>query len=258
MNPKLLIFSPSPRNDPEFEERMALVLHDKYWMKYHSYDLHPYNKARNFFLNHKEYTHFAICPDDLMITPEGVDKLWQSAQTLKVIMGTCNVEPASTELAMTRNLPSKERGGRIYDFFSETDVNGKIIQVDWCGTPFAIFQRSVIEKLTFDGDRKWNKNKTAFAYDVIIAHDLKAMKIKINVDTSVKFYHKRHVFKVLNDSMNPVWWWDRVGKDRVIDPEFRLRVFEESMEEFKKEGGSGKLSTDKLLYAMYDQLFVTK
>jgi len=232
---KLLIFIPSPRDDPEFEECVAKLPHDKIWFKYHPYYKEPYNKARAFFLAHPEYSHFAICPDDLMVTPEGVEKLWKEAQTRDVIMGICNVgvtEETKDILAHTKNLPSLERDGRKYEFYRKNEVDGSIIKVKWCGTPFAIFTRRTIKKFGFNGDRAFDSNGWGFSFDVGIAHDLHKRKIPLYVDTSVYFHHKRFVFPVLNKSFYPSVWFDEYGKSRKIDQATTVNDLIDTMADF--------------------------
>jgi len=156
---KLLIFCPSPRDIPEFTDAINSITHDKLIVKYLSYHDEPYPQARKFFLKHKQYTHFAICPDDLIVSEEGVNQLVNDAETRDFIAGTCNVDMTDMDmLAMTYNLPSKERKGRRFVWYRKEDLQFRepIINVGWCGTPFAIFPRRVIEKLQFLGDQRWN------------------------------------------------------------------------------------------------------
>ena len=156
---KLLIFCPSPRDIPEFTDAINSITHDKLIVKYLSYHDEPYPQARKFFLKHKQYTQFAICPDDLIVSEEGVNQLVNDAETRDFIAGTCNVDMTDMDmLAMTYNLPSKERKGRRFVWYRKEDLQFRepIINVGWCGTPFAIFPRRVIEKLQFLGDQRWN------------------------------------------------------------------------------------------------------
>lgn len=112
---RLLIFCPSPRDIPEFTDAINSISHDKLIVKYLSYLDGPYPQAREFFLKHKQYTHFAICPDDLIVTPQGVEQLIESAERRDFIAGMCNVDLTDLDmLAMTYNLPSKERGKEIH------------------------------------------------------------------------------------------------------------------------------------------------
>lgn len=195
---KLLIFCPSPRDIPEFIESIKNIDHDKLVVKYLGYEDHPYLQAQKFFLNHKQYTHFAICPDDLIVTPEGVEQLIQDAKTMDFVAGMCNVDLTDLDmLAMTYNLPSKKRVGRRFIWYRKEDLqykNQDIIPVGWCGTPFAIINRETMEKIKFIGDLRWNQeaNHTE-SQDIGICHDLKDLGIPVMVDTRVSFHHMRYV-----------------------------------------------------------------
>lgn len=170
-------------------------------MKYTEYRDKPYDKFRDFFLEHPEYTHLAICPDDLIVTKQGVDLLLNDIREygMPVIMGICNVEPEEYlkpegNLAMTHNLPTGYRPTCRYEFYKYKEIQNlanPIIEVPWCGTPFAIFRRDIVEKMPFLGDGRWNNGGVSYAYDVGIAHDLKEMVIPILVDTRAHFFHNR-------------------------------------------------------------------
>lgn len=224
---KLLIGIPSPRDLLEFEQAIALIPHDKIWEKYKTYAQGPYQHMRAFFLDHKEYTHFAICPDDLIVTPEEVDRLWQQMVTkdLPVLMGICNVERQdhgnpNGELAMTHNMPDGNRSFRTYEFYRKSELAGlpdPIVQVPWCGTPFAIFRRDVAEKLTLSGDMRWNPGTScSYSFDVDIAHDLHNLGIPLLVDTSCYFYHLRTRDHMMLGIKEPAVWYDHDGIRQTI------------------------------------------
>lgn len=213
---KLLIFCPSPRDIPEFTEAINSINADKLIVKYLSYHDEPYPQARKFFLQHKQYTHFAICPDDLIVTPEGVEQLIKDAETRDFIAGMCNVDLTDLDvLAMTYNLPSKERAGRRFVWYRKEDLEFRdsIISVGWCGTPFAIFSRKLIEKLHFLGDQRWNDgaSKTE-SFDIGIATDLKSMNIQEMVDTRVFFHHMRFGGESKVGIKQPYMLWIHDGK----------------------------------------------
>jgi hypothetical protein len=251
--PNLLIFIPSPRDDPEFELRVKKLKHDKLWFKYHPYIREPYNRARKFFMKHREYSHFAICPDDLMVTEEGVERLWKNAKHFDILMGTCNVDMNDDgRLAMTKNLPTIKRDGRVYDFYNKSEVGKKIIQVPWCGTPFAIFSRKIMGKMMFNGDGRMNPDRTAFSYDVGIAHDAKKLGVAINVDTGVYFHHKRFVFPVLVGEKPTTIWWDQWGKPRQVDGYETYISLHTAIDAFRQSEGSGKIVIDNLLREIAD------
>ena len=199
---KLLIFIPSPRDIPEFITAITKIPHDKLAVKYVHYADEPYPQARQFFLDHKEYSHFAICPDDLIVNKKGVDQLWKDAKTgLDFIAGMCNVDLKDmNRLAMTYNLPSQYRAEREFAWYRKDDLkykNHDIINVGWCGTPFAIMPRKVIEQFEFTGDIIWNpKGDKTESFDIQIAHDLYDLGIDEMVDTRVFFKHMRYAGEI--------------------------------------------------------------
>lgn len=260
---KLLIGIPSPREIPEFLDAISKIPHDKFWIKYTPYSQDPYGKIRAFFLEHSEYTHLAICPDDLIVTPEGVARLWKDAEKFPVIMGMCNVNipdyylPAEKcYVALTKNLPDGHRKGRKYYFYTLAEVRAlkqDIIEVPWCGTPFAIFSRDIIKKIAFNGDARWNSG-VCMAYDLGIAYDLKDLGIPIRVDTRSYFFHNR-----LNNKENlligveePFWIYEHDGK-REVDPSIADRRLQKAYEEFLKDG-SGNATLDLLLQRIIERV----
>jgi hypothetical protein len=108
-----------------------------------------------------------------------------------VLMGNCQVTYGSLIFAITHNLPSLKREGRIYHWWTLKDVEARpgIQQVKHCGTPFAILRRDVVRLVSFDNDKKWNNDTVGFSEDVVLSNELNALGIPIWVDTSVIFAH---------------------------------------------------------------------
>ena len=89
---KLLIGIPSPRDIPNFKLAIDRINYDKLWVKYMGYQYDPYGQMRDFFLQHDEYTHFAICQDDLILHPKGVQTLIDDLELYPIISACFNVE----------------------------------------------------------------------------------------------------------------------------------------------------------------------
>jgi hypothetical protein len=83
---------PSPRDIPEVLDAHKQIKCHKVWAKYFD-EASAYRRLRNFFLYHKEYTHFVICPDDLIVTPEVFEGLRRDMeeQDFPVLAGLCNL-----------------------------------------------------------------------------------------------------------------------------------------------------------------------
>src|SRR6266540_3850211 len=94
MNPLLVIFQ--PREIPEFLEATNKLKIDKLWMKYFPQE-EAYVTARFWFLEHKEYTHFVILPDDLIVKQEHLDMLSNSFEQYKIKSGWCNNTAGPTD-----------------------------------------------------------------------------------------------------------------------------------------------------------------
>lgn len=197
---QMLIASPSPRNIPAFNEAVddELEEYDVVLFKYFPQASEPYKRIKRYFLKRKRYTHLAILPDDLVVDREGVNKLVElvlsDPRRYTVVMGNCFVEYGlpSLQYIFTSNLPALKREDRKYDWIpAETPQVGPVVTAPYCGTPFAILSREVVEKVTFDTDLKWNKfhGNVGFSEDVVLAHDLKKFDIPIYVHTGAFFDH---------------------------------------------------------------------
>lgn len=88
-----LIAIPSPRNIKVVKDcHDNLDGYDRLWMKDNFNELQAYEILRNYFLEHKEYTHFVIAPDDLLIPVSAFEKLVAdlNKKDYPVLSGICN------------------------------------------------------------------------------------------------------------------------------------------------------------------------
>jgi hypothetical protein len=196
INPLIII--PSPRDIQSVKDAIdkCLKKYDKVWFKYWTQKAQPYKYIKQYFLKRTQYTHLVLLPDDLIINQEGVDRLFSTVSKepdkYKVLMGDCPISYTDkTYCSFTKNLPALEHSRRYYDWVKIEEVKGKgIIQVIHSGTPFAIFKRNVVEKLSFDSDYKWNLGNTyGSSEDVVISNELTNMLVPIYVDTDARFIH---------------------------------------------------------------------
>jgi hypothetical protein len=193
-----LVALPSPRDIPEVKEAVDLCLSglDRVWFKYWPQSTEPYKHIRDYFLKRTQYTHLIILPDDLVVNVVGVTKLLLTAYAAPtqytVLMGNCSVTYGSLVFAITHNLPSLERYGRTYHWWTLRDLEAcptNIMKVQHCGTPFAILAREVVEQVSFKNDKEWNNDTVGFSEEVVLSHELHDLGIPIYVDTSVIFTH---------------------------------------------------------------------
>src|SRR4249920_4150187 len=73
----LLIVNPSPRKIKWFESKLKILntKYDIFREKDNLDEVNAYKECRDFFLEHTEYTHMAILPDDLLVDVKHVDRL---------------------------------------------------------------------------------------------------------------------------------------------------------------------------------------
>ena len=171
----LLIVSPSPRKIKSFEIKVKKLnqKYDIYLERCNFDEVDAYKQCRDFFLQHTEYTHMAILPDDLLVDVKHVDQLVADLEQFdyNVLSGICNFA-ASTKNFMNRMtcIPYSHYGavdqlaktGR-FDYFRQTmtradleklrkDMEKKpnrIIRVALSNFPFTIIKRHVVEKIEF-------------------------------------------------------------------------------------------------------------
>lgn len=174
----LLILNPSPRHIKIFEAKLQ-KLNSKYdilRIKNDFDEKHAYNSGREWFLQHPEYTHLAILPDDLLIDTKHVGKLVQDLQEFDydVLSGISNFALSTANFfnKMTaidykkyEAVDQLKKTGR-FDYFKhimtraeykqiKEDMKNKpnrIIRVALSNFPFTIAKRHVIEKIVFDSN----------------------------------------------------------------------------------------------------------
>lgn len=168
--------NPSPRKIKLFEEALK-QLNDHYdiiRIKNDFDELHAYNRGRDFFLEHKEYTHMAILPDDLLVYPDDVKILEEDVNQFDfdITAGICNfaysnkkffnhmsvVEMLKYEAAETirrtgkfrwpGDVMTRERFQELRDKPSSTPRD-RLIRCAHIAFSFPIIRRDIVEQLPF-------------------------------------------------------------------------------------------------------------
>jgi hypothetical protein len=208
VNTKTLIAIPSPRDLPKFEEATAKLPADKLFVKY-MYEQPAYETIREFFLTHTEYTHLAILPDDLLVTPEHYYQLVDDIEryNFDVVCGVCNLDKSEEHNGMLNicidHMPSISRNQhyRTYKWLMEGSPeherlllqNPPIIPVVFAGFPFQFFSRRTIEQFTFKDDRiPYTPDKLiGCCVDSMTSADLYDLGIPIQCDLRVRTIHMK-------------------------------------------------------------------
>lgn len=198
--PKLLIGIPSPRDLPDFLEATAKLKYDKYWSKYRI-EYPAFKAIRDFFLEHKEYTHLAILCDDLIVKQEQAEILLHEAVEgdLSAIGGICNVGRAdfpedNLNISLT-HLTNPFRPERRYEFMTireweELKQTKWIVQTKFQGFPFTIIRRDIIERFPFKTDGFYNnKPERGCCTDSVFCWELANALVPMYCDLRVLMYH---------------------------------------------------------------------
>jgi len=225
---------------PSFTLAINKIPHDKLWVKYVGYQHDPYGQWLQYFKENKEYTHIAICPDDLIPHPKGVETLWEHAQDGIVVSSMLNVDKRDFDcpyrnmwpIAATKNLPTLEFP-RNYDWYTIGEIKEylryndlTLAPVPHTGAGFLILPRELVEKVTFLGDKEsMTYREKPSAYDVGISHDLAKNGITQYVDTSVFFAHFRYGSEIQNGKKEPHLIVDKWHQDPIIKPLYEIVPF---------------------------------
>lgn len=205
-----LIVSPSPRDIKSVQDAFDTIVADKLMVKYFRKPK-AMEIIQHFFHEHKEFTHLAIKPDDLIVNKEHYQMM---VNTLKsndypVLGGLCNVGVESDlayKLAINyRHLPSIIRSRRIFrwvDVRQELDDiikrqgGNHIIKVKFAGMPFMFIRRDILNEITLDSDAKFNTIEfgsrrwhQSGSYDVVFCNKCDQQGIPIHVNTDVRMLH---------------------------------------------------------------------
>ena len=203
MNVNPLLCSPSPRDYPEVYEALKKTGYARLYAKYFPEKI-AYNLLRDWFLDHEEYTHMVICPDDLIIEKEHVDTLIADLKEydFPVLAGVCNVDMAKNKdyLCITENLPHPQRvvperkqiGWRFYAWVhKDTKFPAPIVQVPFSGFACQFIRRDIVKKYHFADDAKYNGTPELItgAIDVMFSNVCAIERIPLMIDTRVRMKH---------------------------------------------------------------------
>jgi len=208
---------PSPRDVVEVKEAIDSINHDRLWVKYHP-QLEAYHVGRMYFLEHMQYTHLMIIPDDLVVLPEHVETLLSNCENYKVLSGWSNntslktlqlggneleadllpedapdVDTTTSMTSLPPNPPSMGTyEGYHFDKIEHMEVLGKmpllgkgtIHKILHTGFAPTMMTREVVERIPFRGDET-----SGCCVDSCFSLDLHKEGIEQFVDASVRTFH---------------------------------------------------------------------
>lgn len=238
---KPLFASPSPRDIPQVIKCHQQLKYDRVYAKYFV-ERAAYWHLRNFFLQHPEYTHLILIPDDLVFTPDDVEQIYKDLQEndYPILSGICNVNLDSHKdrWSITENLPHPMRplqkcddptgdkawyGWRWYSWFTDKTIeeeqkrqNSTIIRVPHSGFALQCIRRDVVEAIEFVTDAKDNglEDVETSSVDVMFSNTCMFARIPIMVDPRIKMLHLRNQGPVDITLGNPEIWYIVNGEKR--------------------------------------------
>ncbi len=202
---KLLISIPKVRQIEEFDNAVedCLAEFDKVFINYYpSYVAR--HLIKDYFMDHEEYTHLAILPDDMIPNKTAINLLLNDLKTdYPVLCGRShlnNTEEGRKVVTVSLSLviPKMKEGTHHYNFLHEdSPLFGKLlaepqpIRVKHMGDPFPVIRRDVVEKLSFDNDAAYNFTTPEFGCceDVVMCNELDKLGILIHCDLRAWFKH---------------------------------------------------------------------
>ena len=218
---KLLIHNPSPRLIPVFETKITLLnqKYDIFRVKFNYDEQDAYETGRQFFLDNKEYTHFAILPDDLLVETYQVDKLVDDLiahPDIQVLSGICNfslvnlkffntvaIIPAERYYAypMFRSIAKYEYTSLLQrSEYREMPKKG-LKKVLFASFPFTIISRNVLQKFGFRPFEPVGLIRDGMGLDTLFYNNCLRDGVTCWADLDVDMLHIKDIH--LNDDMTP-------------------------------------------------------
>jgi hypothetical protein len=209
---KPLICLPSPRDIRDVKVAMSHILADQLWVKYMP-EAQAYATMRSYFLDHSEYTHLVICPDDLVVSVKVHLMLMADLlgdRTIKVLSGVCNINEEPVYQGKLNIVTSHRinpiRADRTYDYVHETDCTpaAPVIPVLFAGFGYMWIAREIVERIPFRDDTEPNKCRGAGgAVDVMFCNDCYDSGITVWADTFARSSHISGANRTLKVGVEP-------------------------------------------------------
>lgn len=209
---KPLIFYMRAANYPDIIKELDQIPCDKFIVNYMPYPF-PHDMARQVFLEHDEYTHLIVMPQDLKVTKEDFDNLMLDIKKYDypVISCVCNVEEKGHRnfgrWAICAECPSKDYSQRRHNWIPAYPEKFGIIQVGFTGFVFCAIKKHVILRMNsrtgehiFKGCIHTDGSPSP---DLNFCLNCKELGIPIHADTDIRLYHYANHKELLVGKKNP-------------------------------------------------------
>ncbi len=143
-----------------------------------------------YFKKHKEYTHFVICPDDLVINSNSFNLLCRDIEEhdFSNICGISNIDEERPDYYCCKPLGlNPKTKGRNFTKEDKDELTDSIVQVGFTGYSCQFLERDLVEQLSFTGAC----NKDQGCLDLQMALEMSELKLPMMVDFNADFWHMR-------------------------------------------------------------------
>lgn len=220
---------PSPRDLPEFyEEFNRINNYDKYFVRYTKPEVLAYDWGRDIFLENKQYTHLVICPDDLVIKQEHIDKLYNTLiyfQDIGIshkvcIGGYCNLNVTDkkdlSNICVDRvNIdpyPNRRYKFSTLQELRDLRLKQRFVEVGFSGFPLMAVPRSIVEDIEFRNDSEDGWAEWGCCLDVMFCHDVIEKGYKIVCDLDMEMCHMK-----IDDNQVKNFYADVLERERYFE-----------------------------------------
>ena len=223
---KILLGRGSPRSNIEAVEHWNGTLPcDKLIPRFIS-EWKAYKIMRDYFLDHKEYTHLVLATDDIVVHAKHIDILLDDLELFPeypVISGWMNVNQNDFRYAnLALELPIKDRRTRAYDWMTKEQVfdmpEQDLFKVAFSGFPLMAIRRDVLDQYSFMADRVF-EGKTpemGASLDLVFCYHCQEHNIPIMVDPDIRMTHLRAKGRMRLHKADKLYFWSENGEETQI------------------------------------------
>jgi len=223
-NINLLLFRGSPRSNIENVEMWNEKLPcDKLIIRFTS-EYKAYKRAREFFMEHKEYTHLVIATDDIVVQPKHIELMQMRLENKDppVFSGMMNVNQNDVEdRNICHTIGMKERRLRKYEWIKKSDITERYMNVEFAGFGLTAIRRDIVDGYPiFSADKVFQGEPPhrGASLDFVFCWHCKENNIPIAIDTKIDMKHLRKsgTHRVNTKAGRCEWW--KVGQEPIQLP----------------------------------------
>lgn len=210
---KILLGRGSPRSDIKIVESLNGILPCDKLIPRFIPEFKAYQMMRQYFLDHKEYTHLVLATDDIVVKPKHVTQLIKDIEKFDypVISGMMNVDQGDEiNVNLTRALGMKNRRLRAYKWIKRIELPDEdIFQVAFSGFPLMAIKREIVKDYIFQADRVFEGKPPdrGASLDFVFCWYCQDHNIPVMVDQRIDMKHLRKEGTMKLDKTDRLFIW---------------------------------------------------